>query len=55
MALLIHEFATGLNLGGVQIDAQPDGSFDVPDELVPQAVAIGCIAAPVPAPAASKK
>ena len=52
MAILVHQFATGLNLSGIQIDAQEDGTFEVPDELVGEAVAIGCTSPPAPAPGA---
>ena len=48
MAKFIHETATGLSIKGTQINLEDDGTFDVPDDLVPDALAIGCASAPAP-------
>jgi len=40
--------ATGLSLGGVQIDQAEDGTFEIPDHLVAHARQLGAKHAPAP-------
>ena len=47
MTKMLMNDATGLSLRGVQIDQEEDGTFDVPEHLVPLAAAYGATVVPV--------
>lgn len=50
MARMLFKNATGLSLGGVQIDQAEDGTFDIPEHLVAHAKQVGAKPAPEPEP-----